>query len=430
MKKIKEMSEDYNAKKVARKHWRTIEQQKYRNELAKNFKEMRKLWDIWHDLSKSYLEKEKYTRQYFESLWDDRKLWMDVAMELINSWKWKLVVDYLDKFKWVDYDVVAKKLIESDESVFLHYVLKIVSNLDKFEWIDNNELARKLIDMDREGEYQKYCCNRWNGWRYLLCKNLDKFNWLDYDILKSLVNTHRYNDYYRRRDSKNLWLYFIVPNLDKFIWVDYNELARLLMNKNEYELLYNNIDKFEWLDQEIVEDLFWGIFDDNYRLILDDLDKWILDRFHKLWGLSYSYMLYLIIEKIRIWVARWFPNYEDGWSSEIINKMILKSEWLLDISVAKRLITPKILSGSDYWIYEDYGDIVVKNINKFESSAHPEIANIIIEEWSEKTISLFLKDIKNFEWLDYNRIAKKLVEAWYGDVVAKYSEKFWLKKGK
>lgn len=48
---------------------------------------------------------------------------------------------------------------------------------------------------------------------------------------------------------------------------------------------------------------------------------------------------------------------------------------------------------------------------------------------NNRRYSRVAKNIDQFEWLD-EEVAKKLVEKWYWNVVAKYPEKFWLKKEK
>ena len=130
MEKIKKLIEKYNTLKVAKKHGRTKEQQEYRKHLAEILNEMRSSEDVWKDWSYEKLKKEMMTEEYISSLWKDRFLWKDIAIELIELWKWELVVKYLDKFKWLDHSEVAKILIERWE-------WKIVTDyLDNFDWAE------------------------------------------------------------------------------------------------------------------------------------------------------------------------------------------------------------------------------------------------------------------------------------------------------
>lgn len=130
MEKIKKLFEKYSTIRIAKKHWRDEEQQKYRKDLAKTLNEMRSSDDTWKDLAHSTLQKEMMTEKYISSLWKDRFLWKDVAMELIELWKWELVVKYLDKFKWLDHWELAQILIDRWE-------WEIVTDyLDNFDWAE------------------------------------------------------------------------------------------------------------------------------------------------------------------------------------------------------------------------------------------------------------------------------------------------------
>lgn len=131
MEKIKKLIEKYSIIKVAKEHGRTEDQQKYRKDLAKTLKELRSSEDIWKDWLYAMLKKEMMTEEYISSLWKDRFFWKDVAMELIESWKWELVVKYLDKFRWLDHKDLAQTLIDRWE-------WKIVTDyLDNFDWAES-----------------------------------------------------------------------------------------------------------------------------------------------------------------------------------------------------------------------------------------------------------------------------------------------------
>ena len=456
MKKIREMIEDYNTKKIAKKHWRTIEQQKYRKDLAENLNDMRQCWDKWQELAKNFLEKEKHTRQYLESLWSNRKLWMDIAIELIERWDWKLVADFSDKFKWFDYDVIAKEFIKKgDKEWFRYYIEKvewlkldyeiigefineeffdnyyncecIVSNIDKFEWVDYNKIANLMLNQ---------------GWREidLLFENLSKFNWLSKDVFKKLIKCWIVHDRDNEEaeNEKNERKIKVISNLDKFE-TNYGELAEILNEEDPFSLFYN-IDKFWSLDQKFIKELFYALLSKlrNWKRIgskelADILEK--LDMFHEQWGLSYSELLVSIMKRNHNLVH----EYEDGRfkdSKEIIADFFSKFKWwLLDMSVAEELIPERVYTKSycvhydvyrNYDVYESYWDIVYKNINKFKPWDHKDIAIKLIDAWYIKGL---MKYLDKFEWLD-EKVANILIEKWYWDFVAKHPKKFWLKKEK
>ncbi len=205
--------------KNAKKNGRSIFDQEYRDNLAQDLKELRKRWKTWRELARTLLTEEqlrvgpKWDSKFFESLWKNRKVWNDVAKQLIENWNWMTVVKYIDKFKWLNKDL-AKQLIEvkwSDGDVTIDSGLECVAlNIDKFEWLDN-EIAEILID-------------RWFGWS-VACY---------------------------------LW---------KFEWVNHKEIAIKLIEKWRWWAVVYYIDRFEWLDKEVAEklikDWYWNFVSKN-----------------------------------------------------------------------------------------------------------------------------------------------------------------------
>lgn len=123
METIKKMLAEYATKRIAKKHGRTYEQEKYRIDLAKTLREMRVDGD-----AHAFLAKEKMTEEYISSLWKDRFLSRQIAYDLIQAWKGEYVVKYLDKFRWLDHRKLAEILINS-------WKWKLVTEyLDNFDW--------------------------------------------------------------------------------------------------------------------------------------------------------------------------------------------------------------------------------------------------------------------------------------------------------
>ena len=119
------MLAEYATKRVARKHGRTYEQEKYRKDLAETLRKMRVDWD-----AHAFLAKEKMTEEYISSLLKDRFLSMQMAYKLIQAWKGEYVVKYLDKFKWLDHRKLAEILINRWEWRL------VTEYLDNFDWAE------------------------------------------------------------------------------------------------------------------------------------------------------------------------------------------------------------------------------------------------------------------------------------------------------
>ena len=125
METIKKMLAEYATKRVAKRHGRTYEQEKYRKDLAETLRKMRVDWD-----AHAFLAKEKMTEEYISSLWKDRFLSRQIAYDLIQAWKGEYVVKYLDKFRWLDHRKLAETLIDRWE-------WKLVTDyLDNFDWAE------------------------------------------------------------------------------------------------------------------------------------------------------------------------------------------------------------------------------------------------------------------------------------------------------
>lgn len=134
MENFKKLIERYNTVKIAKKHKRTEEQQRYRKDLSKVLSKMRASKGAWKDWAYAKLKEEMMTEKYISSLWKDRFLWKKFAMDLIEQWKWELVVKYLDKFKWLDHWELAQILIDRWE-------WQLVTNyLDNFDWAEKQLL--------------------------------------------------------------------------------------------------------------------------------------------------------------------------------------------------------------------------------------------------------------------------------------------------
>lgn len=196
MEKIKKIFENYATMKVAKKHGRTREQQEFRKNLAEILNETRAEWESWRDSAIILIEKERRTEEYISSLWKDRFLWKEFAVDLIEQWKWELVVKYLDKFKWLNHWELAQILIDRWEWGI------VTDYLDNFDWAETQlqPYLRRAYDIYLKTKKGWEHCPLVEVWNYVFaawwftCGHVDAvkvFNkkWKQVKITKEAVNT-------------------------------------------------------------------------------------------------------------------------------------------------------------------------------------------------------------------------------------------------
>jgi hypothetical protein len=169
------------------------------------------------------LNEEKWDGKYLYSLWENRKVWKDVAERLIEEWDFKTVIMNLDKFEWLNKEILIK-LVDSWEGRW-----EISTHLDKFEWLDK-ELAEDWF-------------NRW--WWGIVAEYIQCFEWLNHqEFAEKMTRWYR-----NARD--------LVYHLENFQWIDYKKIAIMLIDAgySDYLAYVNFIDKFKWLDEEVARKL-------------------------------------------------------------------------------------------------------------------------------------------------------------------------------
>jgi len=256
MKKIKEMFEDYYTKKMAEKHGRTIEQQQYRNNLAKCLKEKRKQWISWIELAK-VLADEKKTFRYLDALGEGRKAEVEIAEGIIEDWYSERLIEYLDKFKRSDHQRIAEKMIENRKWWL------VVEYLEKFDWLNHEKIVEKLI---KNGDSNSIAYPP---------ENLNKFKISDPELLDALLRTgYQWIPEYYLKNCEGLthkkiaerwaamWYYrSLAINLDKFEWLSKDdwlskEIAIEIIDRLDtvaVDYLVENLDKFQLTEKEIME---------------------------------------------------------------------------------------------------------------------------------------------------------------------------------
>ena len=286
---------------------RTQEVQRSRDNLAHHIRDLRHQWN--DDIARVLLEnKDKYEGSRFNKevaikliwKWDRGREYLNNNLEifdrmdkeaaeiLIDKWYARYVADNLEKFEWLNHKEFAEELIDR---VYWEYVAK---NIDKFKWVDKNEIAEKILNwpnwwclsyylenfewLDHK-EVAKILISKWYSYR--VGKNLKFFKWLDKEIAEKLIRWK--NWYFLARDLESFeWLdkgiaeklvrkadsepggYLcqavregIVKNLEKFDWLNTKEFVKkYLLWSNFYpELIEQYKEKFEWLDEEIANEL-------------------------------------------------------------------------------------------------------------------------------------------------------------------------------
>lgn len=227
---------------MAKRPFRTQEQQEYRDNLAHDIKNLRsRYWDTWKELAQTLLDDQKYKahykNNYINSLWDGRKLNKKDALKMIENDP-TLVSAHLDQFKWLDNEV-AQKLIEAWEVTFVSL------NLGSFEWLAK-DTANEILDRlptDRLA--------------YFLHK-IDSFNSLDKNFLLKFLKKIPGRKYFRSdsdfSDYCNEIYNLIKNNIDKFEWVSLDrELASKMMEAGLVTQVIENIKDFKWVDLDNIK---------------------------------------------------------------------------------------------------------------------------------------------------------------------------------
>lgn len=276
--------EDFNfILKTAKKNWRTFLQQKYRNELAWDLKDERKL-KHWNNIAKAHLEKEKISIEYVNSLWKWRKVWKGYVEELIKAWYWEEVIKKKNIVEWLNDVKLSHMLIEA------WYLKDLAYNLNKFELLDLRT-AKKLIDARY---FEKFAIN------------INRFRWLDFEIAKELIRSRKY------------WIY-VVFNIDKFEWSYHKEIAEMLIWRWFWNEVLNKIDEFEKsCHKQVIEYLIKRWYWEKILKKIDNFER--------------SYHKEILKMLVRAWywkkVVKKIDNseyFDEGFAKELID------EWYRDI---------------------------------------------------------------------------------------------------
>ena len=190
----------------------------------------------------------------------------------------------------------------------------------------------------------------------------------------------------------------VARNLEKFEGLD-KEIAKLLIEAGKWKVVIEYIKHFEGLDNEIAK-------------LLIEAKKWW-------WWYVVKYIKHFEwvdhneIAKLLIKIGRW----------RIVAENIKKFKWL-DAEIAKILIKKerwrdggsRVARYIKYFEWDDdYIELsVAANIKSFEWVYHNEIAKMLIEAGRWWTVA---RNLEKFEWVDHNEIAKLLIELGYADEI-------------
>lgn len=283
MGEFKKMIKEYNARKLAKKYWRTYEQQEYRNELAENLKWMRENGDTGRNLAKTLLEDEQKTWMYLRK----GNVSIDVVEKYIESWLWiddkryraYDVANHLDNIQW-KYQMDAVDLI-------LKYAgpQNVASNIDKIKKEYQLEVSEKIMERNVEtmaeyinkikGEDQMVVAEKiitsesklWIYWlqRYhedILYKMIWRWYWrLIVEKLEDIEGSN-YGGLSHKEAALTLlrnWNWRLVmdnlENLVGFEWLNYRDIALMLIWKWYWKFVVENLNKYKWVDRKEIADL-------------------------------------------------------------------------------------------------------------------------------------------------------------------------------
>lgn len=95
----------------------------------------------------------------------DPSIHKDIAMKMVGHWYWDFVIYIINQFSWLDH----MELIEKFKEVWKLRIAALF--LDSFREIDYNKVARYMID---DGDW------------FAVARNLSKFHGLDSEIISEL----------------------------------------------------------------------------------------------------------------------------------------------------------------------------------------------------------------------------------------------------
>lgn len=387
---IKGIKKGYNTRNSAKRHWRPLKSQKYRDNLAETLKWLRTNWEEGKRLASDMLRHERTTSEYLISnLSEKRKWWnnlakhinvddlaynienfesldQEIAIRLIKQWYSQLLINNFDKFDWLNYEDIVNEMIKKDGGCAL-----ILGNLDKFDWL----VSIKKIVLLMVTHY-----------RYFLVKNIKLFNkYPDYnDIVKIIV------DNWPGYEGYNEFLFVHLGNID-------NEILKYVI-----EAIYKTDAVVEYKRKELEAKKYIGHHILSFYWLLDiEVAKFLIRVKPYEIGRLYRYGHWRIHFWVWECVAKNIQKFKESDHKEIAN-MIIKS------------------GGKDAVI------TMVANIDRFKWIDYKDIAIKLINAWY---IENLMKYAYKFKWLDED-VAIMLIEKWYWDFVAKHTKIFWLKKEK
>ncbi len=216
---------------------RLPEQKKYRDKLAHDLKKLREHGDVWKDLAKTFLERER-----------KKDIFKQSETKYIKSEEKRIRMEK-EKFNQNFRESLLKWFKLFGENFDEDHITRLIRHWERCvwkgceDWYLNIDTAKFLIE---------------KGMSWVVLDNLKKFEKLDRWIAEIVIQKRWYNH--------------LVEYLQVFEWdIDYNNIALELMKQKKWESLSHNLSKFRWLTREIAET--W-IKDGSYRFsILHHLDS-------------------------------------------------------------------------------------------------------------------------------------------------------------
>lgn len=490
----------------------------YRDNLAYQLKELRKNGN--KELAETLLESEKNDEKSFKKYLKESNRWtIDILdnklthkytdthiatyilenldrfawcthTDIINkmfevdpSWRGSNILYNLDKFQWIDYNDVLDKEITSIAKINMYRsygvriktsklrgefkgIDEIIECKDKFKWISDEDFVKKLMehwyadDVARNVGVFKWLSEDTLKSIILWCKDIKScpssdLEWWDQILTETLIDNGEYEDLSRRLfHGKLKWLkpetanhlielwkwHMLVKGLwfQCFEWLDYQVTVEKLIEFADPEWEKNNYlgdlvdlltikNKVDWYAKG--KQIFGHFEPARYMNDKKLATKKTLHDYSQLNWLDCDRIMNKLIECWHFdYIPRLMYKLKTLSHNELATKMIDKNEEAGCKVIAKNLKSFRWLSREtaekliDNWYWKD----VVVNPKSFEWLDFYKVAKKLLEFDEESGCHIIIENFKNFEKLDKD-IWNKLAKNWYSDIVVKNPKKFWLK---
>ena len=351
----------------------TIDPEVEDNNVANKSKVLTKQWDYWAELSDNLSKTDESIEEYLESLWEWKKVWMDIADRLIRKWKWSYLIANLNKFEEKYYKTIVKKIFEK-------WSLKVLAkNLNKFKWLDTDEIAGWIFQRRFNGNINNISKHmeelKWLEGNWMVSELMEWDLWTIDAIIYKFRKLSGFDKAIARKLMENgLWAYVAMNiGMEPFEKLDYNEIAKELIKMWYWADVSRNLNYFHNLDYEVADWLIKNREEEHVIMCIDSFGS--------------KYRKKIAEELLKQW-----------WGDEIA-KRIRKYEWILDKSTLNSL--KSTCNGEIDDCEDDYEDSYEERLNGYEDPYDP--YEVIDKTWwmTQYEFDRWIEGRGGQEFLDY-----------------------------